>query len=231
MRSPSLRADDERGELRGAAHRAHAGRVDALDDVGARDIGRLADRLGACTSSAGGSFCARISESARLGAEVARPDLGDPVGIRLLDAALRAARRRDPEALREPAHDGVRERHGALAAGGAHELDRVVDDGVHRLVGPGELVGAEPKRGSHRRVELAHGPLAELLDPEVDRALALHRPVREALRERAVAVVETLDGRGERAIGVGVLLEDAAHDLERGAPRRRDHRTPRRNSS
>ena len=133
--------------------------------------------------------------------------------------------------LREPAHDGVRERHGALAPGRAHELDAVVDDRVHGLVGPGELVGAEAERRAHRRVELAHRPLAELLDPEVDRPLALHRSVGEPLGERAVAVVEPLDRRGERAVGVRVLLEDAPHDLERRPARRRDHRTPRRNSS
>ena len=107
----------------------------------------------------------------------------------------------------------------------------VVDDRVHRLVGPGELVGAEPERRAHRRVELAHRPLAELLDPEVDRSPALHGSVREPLRERAVAVVEPFDRCRERAVGVRVLLEDAAHDLERRPPRRRDHRTPRRNSS
>ncbi len=78
---------------------------------------------------------------------------------------------------------------------------------------------------------LRTGPLAELLDPEVDRSPALHRSVREALGERPVAVVEPFDRRRERPIGVRVLLEDAAHDLERGPPRRRDHRTPRKNSS
>ena len=99
------------------------------------------------------------------------------------------------------------------------------------LVGERELVGAEAQRRPHRRVELPHRPLAELLDAEVDRARALHRAVGEPLGERAVAGVEPCDGRGERAIGVRLLLEDAPHHLERGAPRRRDHRKPRRNSS
>ena len=99
------------------------------------------------------------------------------------------------------------------------------------LVGERELVGAEPQRGAHRRVELAHRPLAELLDAEVERPHALHRPVREPLRERAVAVVEPLDRARERAVGVRLLLEDAQHDLERRAARGRDHRRPRRNSS
>ena len=102
---------------------------------------------------------------------------------------------------------------------------------MHGLVGPGELIGPKPERSSHGRVELAHGSLAELLDPEVDRPGPLHGAVRKPLRERAVTVVETLDGRGERAVGVRLLLEDAPHDLERGAPGGRDHRRPRRNSS
>jgi hypothetical protein len=59
----------------------------------------------------------------------------------------------------------------------------------------------------------------------------LHGPVCEELGERSIALVETVDRRRKRAIGVRVLLEDAAHDLERGATRRRDHRTPRRKSS
>ena len=144
-----------------------------------------------------------------------------------------SGKRRDEalQALREPSHDGVRERHRSFAPGGANELDGVVDDRVHRLVAPRKLVGAEPERGSHRWIELANGALAELLDPEVDRPPALHRPVGESLRERAVAVVEPLDGRGERTIGVGPLLEDAAHDFEGGATCRGDHRRPRRNSS
>ena len=49
---------------------------------------------------------------------------------------------------------------------------------------------------------------------------ALHGAVGEPLRERAVTVVETRDRRGERAVGVRLLLEHAPHDLERGAPRR-----------
>ena len=73
----------------------------------------------------------------------------------------------------------------------AHELDRLVDGRVARdAVEEAELVGAEPERRAHRRVELAHGPPAERLDRVVERADALHRPVGELLRERAVARVE-----------------------------------------
>ncbi len=67
--------------------------------------------------------------------------------------------------------------------------------------------------------------------PKSSIACPLHRPVGEALRKRAVAVVEPRDGGGKRAVGVRLVLEDAPHDLERGAPCGSDHRTPRRNSS
>ena len=99
------------------------------------------------------------------------------------------------------------------------------------LVGPGELVGAEPQRRDHRRVELPHRPLAELLDAVVDRARALHRAVGEPLREGPVAIVEAGDGRRKRAVGVRLLGEHAPHDLVRGPPCRSDHRRPRSNSS
>ncbi len=131
----------------------------------------------------------------------------------------------------QPPHHRVRERHGPLEPRLSDELDRIVDDRVHRLVGERELVGAEAERGEHRPVELPDGPLAEPVDPEVERAGALHGAVGEPLRERAVALVEPLDGRGERAVGVRLLLEDTAHDLERGAARGGDHLRPRRNSS
>jgi hypothetical protein len=59
----------------------------------------------------------------------------------------------------------------------------------------------------------------------------LHRPVGKPLCERTIAIVETLDRTGKRAVGVGVLLEDAEDDVERGSARRCDHRRPRTNSS
>ena len=90
-----------------------------------------------------------------------------------------------------------------------------------------------PRRSDARTggSSLRTGRLPELLDPEVERAHALHRAVGEPLRERAVAVVEPFDGARERAVGVGLLLEDAQNDVERGAARGRDHRRPRTNSS
>ena len=163
--------------------------------------------------------------------EVARPHVGDPVGIRLLHRPVRQRGDEPAQAAREPPHHGVRERHGALASGGAHELDGVVDDGVLRQVGERELVGAQPQRGLDRRVELAHRTLAELLDAEVEHARPLHRPEGETLRQRTVTRIELRDGRDERAVGVGVVVERPADDLERRTPRRGDHWTPRRNSS
>jgi hypothetical protein len=65
----------------------------------------------------------------------------------------------------------------------------------------------------------------------VERADALDRPVREALREGAVARVEPLGGGAEGAVGVRVVLEDAEDRLVGGAARGRDQRRPRRNSS
>ena len=225
------RADDERGELRGAAHRPHALRVDTFDDVGAGHVGRLADRLVRAHLERRRLVLRAHQRQRSVEPEVAPPDIEDPIGVGVLDRPFGERGDEAVEGLGEPAHDRVRERHCALALRRAHQLDGVVDDRMHRLIGPRELVGAEPQRGAHGRIELAHRPLARLLDPEVDRARPLHRAVREPLGQRAVAVVEAFDGGPEGAVRVRVLLEDAAHDLERGAARRSDHRTPRRNSS
>src|SRR5262245_62094652 len=100
-----------------------------------------------------------------------------------------------------------------------------------RLVGECQLVRTEPERRLHRRVELANGALAELLDAEVESANPLHRAVGETLRQRPVACVQTRHRRLERAVGVGILLEDAPDDVVRRSTSRRDHRRPRRNSS
>ena len=105
--------------------------------------------------------------------------------------------RRDP--VGEPAHHGVRERHGALEPGAADELDRLVRGRMRRGVGVAELVRAEPQRRAHGRIELAHRPLAERLDRVVERPHALHGAVREPLRERALALVEPLARRVRNA--------------------------------
>ena len=120
---------------------------------------------------------------------------------------------------------------GPLQPSAPHELHRLADDGVRGDVEPGELVPRDPQGGQNRRVELAHRPLTELLDPEVDRPRALHRSVRDPLREPAVALVEAGRRRDERPVRIRLLLEDAPHHLERGDPGGGDHLRPRRNSS
>ena len=149
----------------------------------------------------------------------------------MLQRALGQRRDETAQALREAPADRVRECRRPLEPGAPHELDRLADDGMSREVEPAELIAVDAQRREHRRIELPHRPPAELLDPVVDRPHALHRAVGDPLREPPVALVEAGRGRRERAVGVGVLLEDAADDLVRGQPRGRDHRTPRRNSS
>ena len=183
------------------------------------------------TSSAGGSFCARISASASSRPKSRSHTSAIQSGYECLSgpSGSDATRPRNPFASR---------RMTAFVNGtarssprGADELDRVVGHRMHGLVAPAELVGAETQRRDHRRIELSHRPLAELLDAEVDRPRALHRPVGEPLRERPVAVVEPRNRRGEDTVGVRLLGEHPPHDLVRGAPRRCDHRNPRTSSS
>ena len=135
------------------------------------------------------------------------------------------------QALGEPPHDRVREGDRTLEPGGADKLHRLVDGRVRRHpVHEGELVGAQPQRGAHRRVELPHRPAAEGLDAVVERPDALHRPVGELLGEGTVARVEALGRAAEGAVGVGLLLEDPLDDLK-GDPSRAHLRKPRRYSS
>ena len=167
-------------------------------------------------------------------AEIALERLGDPVGVRLL-AALPSGSESSSgaHALGEPAHDRVRERHRTLEPRAADELDRLVRGRVRRGVRVAELIRAEAQRSAHRRVELAHRPLAERVDRVVERAHALHGAVGEPLRERALALVEVARGGAKDAVGVRVLLEDAQQHLVRDAARRRDRhqRRPRRYSA
>ncbi len=90
------------------------------------------------------------------------------------------------------------------------ELDGVGD---HRVVGRAghvqQLVEPEPQRGQQRRVERGERAASQLLDQMVERALALDGAVGQAHRQRAVARVQVGGLGGERAIGVGALLEHA----------------------
>ena len=166
-------------------------------------------------------------------AEIAPPELPDPVGVGVLERALgeRGEERLDP--VREPPEHGVRERDRPLEPGRAHELDRLVHGGVARhAVQVAELERAEPERRQHRRIELAHRPLAERLDRMVERPLPLDRAEGELPRERAVAVVEVGRGAAQRPVGVRTLLGDAQEDVEGGPPGGRDlHRRPRTKAS
>ena len=98
-------------------------------------------------------------------------------------------------------------------------------------LGERELVGAEPQRGAYRRIELRDRPAAERFDPVIERPHALNRPEGKSLRERAITLVELCGGRGKGSIGVGAVLEDAEHGVERRASGGRNHRRPRANSS
>jgi hypothetical protein len=132
----------------------------------------------------------------------------------------------------EPPHDGVREFDGALEARGSHELHGLVHRCVRRDLGKCELVRAQPKRRANRWVELRDRPLAELLDPMVERADALDGPVRQALRQRPVPRVETLRGAAKGPVGVGGVLEHPYDRVERRlSGRGHAHLRPRRNSS
>ncbi len=124
-------------------------------------------------------------------AQVALPDVGHPVGIRELERALGQRVDQLAEPFRQAAHDGIRERDGALETRATDQLDalvhgRVRGDGVE----VGKLVRADPQRGQHRRIELAHRPAAQRVDAVVEHPDALHRAVGDALGERAVALVE-----------------------------------------
>ena len=169
-------------------------------------------------------------------AELVPPGARDPVRVGVPERRLLRCRLRQPleqrgQTLGEPPQHRVRERHRPLEPGAANELDRLGHGRVRRRSHEAELVRAEPQRRPHGRVELAHRPAAERLDPVVERANALNRPEGEPLRERAVARVEPLDRAAQHPVGVGLLLEHAQHDLVGRPPRRRDHRRPRRNSS
>ncbi len=155
--------------------------------------------------------------------EYAHEGLVDPVGIGLLQRPVRQRIEERPEPVPEPTQNGVRERHGPLEPGAPHELDRLVDGRVRCGVGPAELVRAEPQCCEHRRVELPQRSPAERLDRVVERPHALHGAVRDPLRERPLPLVQAFGGAAERAVGVGVLLEDAQQHLVCHTTGGRDH--------
>ena len=128
-----------------------------------------------------------------------------------------------PDPVGQPAQDRVREGDSPFELRAPDELDRLVDGGIAgNAVEVSELERTEPERRSHRGVELANGSPPDRLDRMVERPYPLDGAVRELPGERPVAIVETGRRRAERAVGVGVLLEDALQHLERGRARGAD---------
>ena len=166
-------------------------------------------------------------------AEIAPPELPDPVRVGVLERPFREAGEERLDPVRETPEHGVREGDRPLEPSPANELDRLVHSGVARhAVQVAELVRAEPQRRQHRRIELAHRPLAERLDRMVERPLPLHRAEGELPRERAVAIVEVGRGAPKRPVGVRTLFGDAQEDVVSGPPCGRDlHLRPRTKAS
>ena len=166
-------------------------------------------------------------------AEVALPELPDPIRVGVLERAFRERGEERLDPIREPPEHRVREGDRPLEPRRAHEFDRLVHSGVARhAVQVAELERAEAERRQHRRVQLAHRPLAERLDRMVERPLPLDRAEGELPRERAVAVVEVGRGTAQRPVGVRPLLGDADEHVVGRLPRGRDfHRRPRTKAS
>jgi hypothetical protein len=194
------RTDDESSELGAAALRpdpplGERRFVDTLDPIGAGNLGRLAVDLSSDQPHRRfRRLVLRTHQGQRLlTAEVARPDLFDPVRVGELERALGQRLEQRPDPVCDPAEDRVRERDRPFQPSASHKLDGLVDGGMTRRLHEAELVSAEPQRRPHRRVELAHRTPAELLDRVIERAHTLDRPVGEPLGKGAVALVETLD--------------------------------------
>src|SRR5205085_4741787 len=181
LRAATLRPDPAGGE---------SILVEAVDAVRARNVRRPAGWIAAHkTHDRLRRLVLRAHERQRVVlAEVSRPDVGDPVGIRMPERSFGERVDELAHALGETTKDGIRERDRSFEPRAANELDRL----VHRRVRSdplriSELVRAEAERGSHRRIELAHRTTPELLDRVVERAHALHGSVRDPLREPTVA--------------------------------------------
>ena len=231
MGAGTLRPDPALGEC---------GLVDVLDVPGARDVcvRPAVDR--AFDEPDDGGRRLVLGAHQREGvirAEVAPPGLRNPVGIGMAQGGLLPGRLRESldessAVVGEPPQDGVRERHCSLEACAAHELDRLVDGCVPwDSVQIGELEGSQPNGGTYGDVQPSRRPATDRLDGVIERPDTLHRPVGELAGERAVTVVESGGSRPKRAVGVGLVLEDAADHVERRRPGGRDgrgrHRRPR----
>ena len=121
-----------------------------------------------------------------------------------------------PTALRETSENGIRERDRPLEPGGAYELHGLVHRRVARdAVQERELIRPESQCSPNGRIEPPNGPAAESLDQVVESARPLDGAKGKPLGQRLVARVETDGGRPQRAIRIGLVLEDAPQDVER----------------
>ena len=87
-----------------------------------------------------------------------------------------------------------------------------------------QLHQAEAQGGQYRGVQALGRPARELGENVVERGHALHGAVGQGHGEGALARIELFGLGVERAVGVGALLEHAAHDgigadTSRGDPR------------
>ena len=97
----------------------------------------------------------------------------------------------------------------------------LVDRGVvGHAVQERELEQPEPQRGAAPADRARRRGRPRPADDVVERRPALHRAVGQTHGQRAVARIEPARLGVQRAVGVGALLEDAAHDRERAEPRR-----------
>src|SRR5205823_1843087 len=124
--------------LRPPAHRAHARYINGIHEICAWYISCISDRRIRADLELGRLVLRAHQRHRRLAAEVARPRLGDPVGVRLLHRPFRQRRDEALETAHEPPHDRVRERHRALETCCTNEFDSIVDDGMLGLVGERE---------------------------------------------------------------------------------------------
>jgi hypothetical protein len=142
MRSPSCEPTTSAASCE--THRSHARDIDRVDDVRPGHIGLFAHGLRRANLEPRRLVLGAHQIEGDLAPEVARPDLGDPIRVGVLERPLRERGHEPLQAVRKFAHDGVRERHRTLEARGPYKLDAVVADRMVGLVGECELVGAEP---------------------------------------------------------------------------------------
>ena len=134
------------------------------------------------------------------------------------DVLVGRSGRRLGRVLGDPAEDRVDE--AALPRRG--EVHRLGHRRVARDPHEEQLVRAEPERGAGSGAHAPHRPRRAEPDRSIQAGDVSQRPERELRRERPIAGVQarTLEERGQHARGVGVLVGDPTHRLDRDRPRR-----------